>query len=164
MRYIIKQKWLTLGNKYFICDENGNDVFYVEGKWLSLGDKLSFQDMEGNELAYIAQKMLSFGPTYNVSIRGRHYATVKKKLFTFFRAQFEVDVPGPDDLLAEGSFLEHEYTIQRGSDLVATISKKWFRLTDTYGVEVAEGEDDVLVLVSAIVIDLACHNSDGVSK
>ena len=58
-----------------------------------------FQDMDGNELAFISQKLLAWGPTYHGYIRGQHYATVKKKLFTFLRCKFEVDIPGPDDLL-----------------------------------------------------------------
>jgi len=40
---------------------------------------------------------------------------------------------------------------------VATVSKKWFSWTDTYGVEIADGEDDVLLLASIVVIDMACH-------
>ena len=159
MRYVIKQKWLSIGDKYYIRNADGEDVFFVKGRALSLGDKLSFQDMDGNELAFISQKLLSWGPTYHVYIRGEHYATVKKKLFTFLRCKFEVDIPGPDDLLAEGSLLDHEYTFTRHGETVARVSKKWFQWTDTYGIDVNPGEDDVLILASAIVIDLACHNS-----
>ena len=68
-----------------------------------------------------------------------------------------MDVPGPDDLLAEGDFLDHEYTFSRHGQRVAAVSKRWFSWTDTYGVDVAEGEDDVLVLASTVVIDMACH-------
>ena len=163
LKYVIKQKWLSLGGKYFIKDENGDDVFCVQGKVFSIGDKLTFSDMEGNELAFISQKLLSWGPTYYVYIRGEHYATVKKKLFTLFRCKFEVDIPGPDDLMAQGSFLDHEYEFTRHGEPVASISKKWFTFRDTYGVEIADGEDVVLILASAIVIDLACHNNRGAS-
>jgi len=38
---------------------------------------------------------------------------------------------------------------------VATVSKQWFTFTDTYGVDVAAGEDDVLILASSVVIDMA---------
>jgi uncharacterized protein YxjI len=68
-----------------------------------------------------------------------------------------VDVPGPNDLVAEGSFTDHEYTFTRGDEPVATVSKKWFTFADTYGVEIADGEDDVLILASTVVIDMACH-------
>lgn len=157
MRYVLQQKVFCLGDDYTIRNEQGKDCFYVDGKALSLGDKLSFQDMDGNELAFIRQKLLSWGPTYEIYRDGELAAVVKKELFTFLRCAFTVDVPGPDDLEATGDFLDKEYTFARGSEVVATVSKQWFRFSDTYGVEIAEGEDDVLILASTAVIDLCCH-------
>jgi uncharacterized protein YxjI len=113
--------------------------------------------MNKNELAVIDQKLLSFGPQYEIIRDGRIVATVKKHLFTFFRHKFTVDVPGPDDLEAAGNFLDHEYTFERGGREVARVSKKWFRLSDTYGIDIDEGQDDVLILASAVVIDLVSH-------
>ena len=40
---------------------------------------------------------------------------------------------------------------------MANVSKQWFALTDTYGVDVADSEDDVLILASTVVIDMVCH-------
>lgn len=157
MRYVIKEKLIALGDDFKIRDENGNDVFFVDGRALSFGDKLSFKDMRGNELAFIDQKLLSWGPTYEIFRGDRRAAMVKKKLFTLFNARFTVDVPGPDDLEAKGDFLEHEYTFARGGREVAQVSKRWFSFTHTYGVDIAPGEDDVLILATAIVIDLCLH-------
>ena len=86
MRYQVRQKLLSWGDDFTIQDAGGRDVFFVDGKAFSLGNKLSFQDMNGNELAFIAQKMLSWGPTYEIQRGGETFATVKKELFTFFRA------------------------------------------------------------------------------
>lgn len=160
MRYVMKQKWLSLGNDFYIQDEAGNDVFFVDGRVFSIGDKLSLQDTHGNELAFISQRLLAWGPTYEVYYGGQLYATVKKKLFTFLKCKFEVDIPGPDDLDAEGDFLDHEYTFSRHGQVVAAVSKRWFSWTDTYGIDVCKGEDDVLILASAVVIDLVCHDHD----
>ena len=82
---------------------------------------------------------------------------VKKKLFTLLRCRFTVDVPGPDDLEARGSFLDHEYTFERHGQVVAEVSKKWFSWTDTYGVDINADEDPVVILASTVVIDLICH-------
>ena len=153
----MKQKWLSWGKDYYVRDEEGNDVFFIDGRVFSIGQKLSFEDMFGNELVFISQKLLSWGPCYRIYVGGELYATVRKKLFTLFRCKFNVDVPGPDDLLAEGSFLDHEYTFSRHGDVVASVSKRWFSWTDTYGIDIADGEDDVLILASAVVIDLVCH-------
>jgi len=157
MRYVIKQKFWSWGDDFTIKNAAGEDAFFVDGRAFSWGDKLSVQDMNGNELAFIAQKLLSWGPTYELTRGGKLLAVVKKHLFTFFRCKFTVDVPGPDDLEAEGDFLDHEYTFTRHGRAVAAVSKRWFSWTDTYGVEVAEGEDDVLILATAVVIDMVCH-------
>ncbi len=151
------QKVLCLGNDYKVQDASGRDVFLIDGRAFSLGDKLSIQDLEGNELAFISQKLLSWGPTYHVTRGGRLAAVIKKSLFTFFRCEFTVDVPGPDDLIAEGDFLDREYAFSCRGSPVVQVSKRFFAWTDTYGIDVAEGQDDVLIIASAVVIDLCCH-------
>ena len=157
MRYLMRQHFLSWGDDFTVQDESGQDGFYVDGKAFSLGDQLSFQDMEGHELAFIRQKLLAWGPTYEIYRRGELQAIVKKALFTLFQCRFSVDVPGPDDLEARGSFTDHEYEFERGGSSVAVVSKRWFSWTDTYGVEIAEGEDDILILAATVVIDMACH-------
>ena len=157
MRYQMRQKLFAFGDDFTIKDQHDRDVFFVDGKAFSFGKKLSFQDMDGNELAFIRQKLLAWGPTYEIYRDGIVAAVVKKELFTFFKCRFEVDVPGPDDLSAEGSFTDHEYTFSRGDSVVATVSKEWFTFADTYGVDVYDKEDAVLILASTVVIDMACH-------
>ena len=157
MRYLLKQKLFSWGDDFKIKNEAGEDVFFVDGKVFTIGDKLSFQDLTGNELAFIRQKLLSWGPTYQIYRNGDLAAVVKKHLFTLFRCKFTVDVPGPDDLEAAGDFWHHEYAFRRGDRGVAWVSKRWFSWSDTYGVEIADGEDAVLVLASTVVIDMVCH-------
>ena len=157
-RYQLKQDWFSFGDDYAIRDAEGRDAYVVDGRAFSFGDKLSFEDTEGRELAFIAQRLLAWGPTYEITRDGRLAAVVRKELFTFFRCAFTVDVPGPDDLEAEGDLWEHEYAFRRGGRSVARVSKRWFGWTDTYGVEIDAGEDDVLLLASAVVIDLCCHD------
>jgi uncharacterized protein YxjI len=159
-RYQMREKIFSLGDDFIIQDERGNDAYYVDGKALSIGDKLSFQDMNGRELARIREKLLSIGKTYEIQFDatvGGGSATVKKHLLSFLRAAFTVDVPGPGDLEATGSLLDHEYTFERGGRTVATVSKKWFTIRDTYGIDITEGENELLILASAVVIDLVCH-------
>lgn len=157
MRFQMKQKLFALGSDFVIRDDDERDRYFVDGKALSLGAKLSFQDMEGRELAFIQQKLLAWGPTYEIFRDGERAAVVTKELFTFFRCTFTVDVPGPDDLMAEGNFTDHEYVFQRGERVVASVSKEWFAWSDSYGVDLAPGEDPVLILASTVVIDMACH-------
>lgn len=157
MRYAMKQKLFTLTDDYNITDADGKDVYYVDGKLLSIGKKLSFQDMEQKELAFIQQKLMNLAATYEIWHEGELEAVVKKELFTFFHCVFHVDEPGHDALTAEGNFNDHEYLFTRGGRQVASVSKQWFTFADTYGVEVDESEDPVLILACTVVIDEACH-------
>jgi uncharacterized protein YxjI len=157
----MKQKLFSWGDDFHIKNAAGQDVFFVDGRAFRLGNKLSFQDLNGNELAFIRQKLLSLGPAYEITRGGQLLAVVKKHLFTLFRCKFTVDVPGPDDLEAKGSFLEMEYSFERGGRRVAEVSKRWFSWRDTYGVDIAEGEDDVLILAATVVIDMVCHDDKG---
>ncbi len=156
-RYILRQNLFAFGDDYIVRDERERECFFVDGRAFSFGAKLSFQDMQGQELAFIRQRLLAWGPTFEILRDDQVAAVVKKTLFTFFRCEFTVDVPGPDDLIADGDFWEHEYEFRRGSRLVARVSKKWFAFRDSYGIEIEDGEDEVLLLASAVVIDQCCH-------
>jgi uncharacterized protein YxjI len=160
MRYVLRQKLLSWGDDFHIRDAQDRNVYFVDGKAFSIGEKLSFQDMQGHELAFIKQKLLSLTRTYEIHRNGKLAAVVKRQMFALFHHRFTVDVPGPDDLEATGDFLDHEYEFRRGDRVVATVSKRWFSLTDTYGIDIADGEDDVLILASAVVVDQACHPDD----
>ena len=157
----MKERIWSWGDDFRIKDEMGRDCFYVDGKALSFGDKLSFQDMHGNELAFIDQRLLAWGPTYEIYRDGRLFAVVKEKVWTFLKNKFNVDVgadgTGPGDLEVEGDFLDHEYEFRRDGRVAARVSKKWISLSDTYAIDVAPGEDDVLILVCAVVVDLCNH-------
>ena len=158
MRYLLKQKLFSFGDDFTIKDDAGNAVFQVDGKAFKiLREKLAFEDMQGKELAFIRERLIALTPSYEILRDGECVAVVKKDLINLFRCGFTVDVPGPDDLEAQGSLLDHEYTFTRGSRTVATVSKKWFSFTDTYGVEIETGEDPVLILASTVIIDMICH-------
>jgi uncharacterized protein YxjI len=82
---------------------------------------------------------------------------VHKALITPLRERWVVDLDHGPDLRAQGNFVDHEYTIERDGDKIAEVSKRWFRVRDTYGVEVAPGENDVLILATTAVIDTMAH-------
>lgn len=160
MRYTMKQKFWSLGQDYVIRDDNGSVAYKVSGKLLSLKDRFTLTDADGNEVGRIEQKLVSLRPAYTVEQNGKVIATIKKKMFTVLRDRFIIDVTGPDDLEAVGNILDHEYTMRRGREEVAVVSKRWLSVTDSYGVEVADGEDPFLALASAVVIDAISHGKD----
>ncbi len=82
---------------------------------------------------------------------------VKKALITPLRERWIIKVEDAQDLHVEGNIVDHEYRIERDGANVAEVSKRWFRVRDTYGVEVAPGEDDVLILASTAILDTMAH-------
>jgi uncharacterized protein YxjI len=113
------------------------------------------RDPAGREVAQVHRKLVAMRPTYQISAGGQEVAEVRKHFFTPFRDRFTIDIPGPDDLEMMGDLFDHEYTICRGDQTVATISKRWFSVRDTYAVDVAPGQDDLLILASVLALDLA---------
>lgn len=157
MIYRIKEKFWSWGDDFTITDREGRDVYRVDGRAFSWGDKLSFQDMEGRELAFISQKLLSWMPRYEIFVNGSVFAEVAKE-FSWFKKKFHLDVPGPNDYEIDGSFWEHEFTFTRSGRQVASVSKSYWSWTDSYGVDIVDGEDDVSILCACIVIDQVLHD------
>ena len=153
--YLIRERFFRLGEDSEITDEQGRPVFQVDGKVLTLHDRLIVRDPEGREVAQVHRKLAALRPTYRVTIGSEEAAEVRKRLFTPFGDRFTIDVPGPDDLEMAGDLFDHEFTIRRGDQVVATISKRWFSMRDTYAVDVAAGQDDLLLLASVLALDLA---------
>jgi uncharacterized protein YxjI len=157
-RYIVREKILDLGDDFTVQDGRGRDVLQVDGKVFTIRDALDVKDMEGNTVATIRRRLLSIGTTYEIECNG-HTTTVHKHIFTLFRCRFSIDVPGPGDLEAKGSLLDYEYTISGSDGPVATISKAILALTDRYAIDIADGQDDVLLICCCLVIDRCCHES-----
>jgi len=154
VRFIIRERMFRLGEDSDITDEQGNVVFHVDGKVLSLHNTLSIRDPNGNEVAQVRKHLVSLTPTFEITRQGQEVAEVRKKLFTPFVDRFTIDIPGPDDLHVTGSLFEHEYTVTQAGETVATISKRWISLTDTYAVDIAPGQDVVVLLAAVLALDL----------
>ncbi|MBE3101987.1 MAG: LURP-one-related family protein [Firmicutes bacterium] len=157
MKYAIKQKIFTFGDSFAIRDETGNDCYMVKGQIFALGNKLRIYDMQGQELVYIEQKLFRFLPEYNIYYKDQLHATVKKE-FTFFKPKFQIQST-LGNYRAEGNVWSMDFSILRDEKLVAQISKAWFAWSDTYGVDIAEGEDAPLMLALVIVIDQVLHQN-----
>jgi uncharacterized protein YxjI len=153
--YLIRERFFRLGEDSDITDDQGRPVLHVDGRLLSLHDRLVLRDPDGREVAQVHRKLVALRPTYRITVGGEEAAEVRKHFFTPFGDRFTIDVPGPDDLEMQGDLFDHEFTIQRGGRTVATVSKRWFSMRDTYAVDVAEGEDDLLILASVLALDLA---------
>jgi len=164
-RYKIRQNLISIGDDFWIENEEGKKAFKVDGKVLRIRKTLVFEDAKGKKLAQIQERLLAIKDTMVIEdADGKDIATVKKALIAPFRDRWDVKVKNGPDLDVQGNILDHEYTIKQGRDKVAEISKKWFRLTDTYGVEIDPGQNDILILAIAVAIDMMAHGDDDDEK
>jgi uncharacterized protein YxjI len=153
-RYQMREKLLSIGDDSWIDDEDGEHVFKVNGKALRVRQTLVLEDLDGHELCRLQERKLRVKDSMEIeSPDGGRIAMVKKAMVTPLRARFDVKVEDGPDLRVQGNIVDHEYEIEADGTKIAEISKRWFRVRDTYGVEIAPGHDDIVVLAVAVAVD-----------
>ena len=152
-KYRMREKLFAIGDDYWIENDEGERVFKVNGKALRIRDTFIIEDPSGTELFKVQEKKLHVRDTMDIERDGKTVARVKKALITPFRDRFSVDVEDGEDMEAKGNIVDHEYKIERGGERVAEVSKRWFRIRDTYGIEIAQGQEDALLLAVTVCID-----------
>ena len=164
-RYKIRQKMLSIGDDFWIENQEGVRVFKVDGKALRLRKTLFFEDMNGNKLCKIQERLLAIKDTMAVEDPdGNQMAVIKKGLIAPLGDHWTVNVRGGPDLDVQGNILDHEYSVNERRRKIAEVSKKWLSLTDTYGVEIDDGQNDILILALAVAIDMMSHDEDSKRK
>ena len=161
MKYQLREEMFAIGDDYWIETDGGQRVFKVDGKVLRIRKTLVLETPAGGELFTIQKKLVSIRDTMEIERDGKTVATVKKALVTPLRDRFSIEVESGEDLQLKGNIVDHEYTIERGGDTIAEVSKRWFRMRDVYGIEIAEGQNDPLILAVTVCIDQMSHNQDG---
>ena len=153
MRYQMREKMFSIGDDAWIEDQAGNRAFKVDGKALKIRSTFVLQDANGNEVASIQEKKLHIKDTMEIERGGQKIATVKKALISPLRDRYDVKVEGGADWDVQGNITQHQFEIKSGRDKVAEASMKWFRVRDTYGIEVEPGHDVGLVLAVVVALD-----------
>jgi len=158
-KYQMREKMVSIGDDFWIENAQGQKTFKVDGKALRVRQTLNFDDAHGTTLYQIQERKLRVKDSMEVEdAHGKRVAMVKKAIISPVRDRFSVSIKGGPDLDVKGNILDHEYTVGEGHDKVAEVSKKWFRVRDSYGVEVEPGQDDLLILAVTVCIDQMVHD------
>src|SRR5712692_2416929 len=152
-RYKLQRKLFSIGEDFWIEDDRGESVFKVDGKALSIRETFVLQDQNGSELLSVHAKLIALQPTMKIERQGQRYATVTKALFTLLHQRYTIQVEGGPAYDAEGDITNHEYSVQANGAQVAQISRQWFSIRDAYGIAIAPGQDEPLLLAAAVCID-----------
>ena len=154
----MRGKLVSFGNDFWIEDENGRRAFKVDGKMLRVRDTLFFEDLSGKELCKIQQRLVTVRDAMTIEgPNGEPLATIKKALITPVRDRWTVKVGNGPDLQVQGNILDFQYTIGDGASKVAEVSKRWFRLADTYGVLIEPSQNDIVILAVTVAVDMMAH-------
>jgi uncharacterized protein YxjI len=158
VHYRMRQRLMSIGDDYWIETDRGERAYKVDGKALRVRKTLSFEDPQGHELARIQERVARVRDAMEIEDPdGNRLAMVTKAVVSPVRDRWSVQLRDGPDLEVQGNVVDHEYTFTDGRRPVATVSKKWFRVADTYGVEVASGQDPVAVLTATVAIDAMAH-------
>ena len=155
MKLYMKEKVFSWNEQFTVRDEHGFDKYYVEGEFFSLGKRLHLNDIHGREIAFIQQQLFTLMPRFSVSVAGREIAQIRKE-FTFFYQRYVIDGLGWE---VEGSVWEHEYEIRKNGLPIVRISKEWFTWGDSYVLDIADPDDEIIALAVVLTIDCVVEAS-----
>lgn len=157
MRLLFKQRIFSWLDSYDITDEDGNKVYEVKGQ-LAWGHCLKIFDIYGREVGMVKEKILTFLPKFEIYEQGRYLGCISKE-WTFFKPKYNIEYKGWH---VDGNWLEWDYTITgAGGSRIASISKEYFHLSDTYVLDIANPDDALYVLMFVLAIDAEkCSRDD----
>uniref|UniRef100_A0A914YP08 Uncharacterized protein n=1 Tax=Panagrolaimus superbus TaxID=310955 RepID=A0A914YP08_9BILA len=158
-RYQIREKVFSLADNFKIKDEAGQPVFIVRSKLLCFRDKLLLEDMDGNGLIKIRQELFNLLPKFKIisAVNGQELATVRQK-FTFLRPKLTINSIYGQFELDGLDFMGRSFKLLKDGKTMATVSKKFFSWSDSYGVDIFGDEDHAFILALVIVLDQVIYN------
>ncbi|MFL5780102.1 MAG: LURP-one-related/scramblase family protein [Thermoleophilaceae bacterium] len=154
----MRERLFSVGDDFWIDTDDDRHAFKVDGKALRLRSTFVLETPAGQELMTVQERKLRIRDTMELERDGRSAGSVKKALISPLRDRFTIALADGGELTAKGNVVDHEYEIERDGHKVAEISKRWFRVRDTYGIEIAPDEDDVLILAATVCIDEMSHD------
>jgi uncharacterized protein YxjI len=154
----MREKMVSIGDDYWIENGAGQRAFKVDGKAFRVRDTLVIEDVAGQEVATLKEKMLSVRDKMTIERGGQPLATVTKAMFTPLRERFDIECANGVKYEVKGRITDHQYEFERDGNQVASVSKKWFRVRDSYGVEIGPNEDVALLLAATVALDQMTHD------
>ncbi len=160
-RYRMQQKMISIGDDYWIDDDAGDHLYKVNGKALRARRTYYLEDRQGHRVATVQSRPLRIKDSMAIEdADGHRVALVKKAVVGPLRDRWRIKQEEGGDLTVQGNIVDHEYTIERDGYKIAEVSKRWFRVRDTYGLGIGPGADHATVLAAAVAIDAMAHPGD----
>ena len=154
MKFLMKERMFSIGDDHWITTEQGDKAYLVDGKVLRISDTFELKDADGVKVAVIKKKIVSIRDTMKIERDGETIAKVKKKLFNPVHDSYHAELSDGREYEITGDFVDHEFEIEDSEgSRVAKISRKWFNIRDTYGIQIEDDQDVPLLLSIAVCVD-----------
>lgn len=166
--YYIKQKLVSLNDKYYVYDKNDEPCLEVVsngllafldnlfGSIFSLGHKFYIKNLNGNVFATIKKRTGFLLEKYDIFCGERNIASIKQQI-TALRPKISIKTE-KDDYLISGDILGRDFIISKNGVTVATVKKAAFNIKDKYTIDIFEDGNDELFVSTVIAIYNSLHN------
>jgi len=156
MKLNMKQKVFSWRERFFIKDEEGNDVYSVVGEILSIGRKLHVKNAAGEQVATMHQKVIALMPKFFVEVDGKEVCEIIRE-FKLFKQNYRIEgLPWHLD----GDFMGHEFTLNSSDGVVMTVTKKWFSWGDSYELDITDPKDAAICLCIVMALELVLQEQE----
>ena len=151
MKLYVNEKLFSIHDRFFITDEEGNNLYEISSKYLTIGDKMFIKDMAGNEVAYIEQELFHIMRHYNIYFHGELVCQIKK-IFKFFKNDYELS----NGYRIDGNFMALDFDVYEVNKRIAHIGRKFFTIGDKYEIEIFDDSklEIILAIMAAITKDI----------
>lgn len=155
VKLYMRQKVLSIKDKYSICDETERPVYWVKGSLIGLSFAMEYAD--GSDVFTIKKKLVSLMPEYTI-IQGRNneIAHLKKKL-KLTRPEIVGKVNG-QELEIKGDMTGYHFSIALGGMVVGNVDTERLTWGDCYSIEVLDPRMTDLVVAIAVICDNTLKN------
>lgn len=152
MRLLIKQRVFSWTDSYDIYNENGEPVYFVRADFFSIGHRLRIYDCRTQEeIGLIQERVLTLLHTFDITVKGNYTGCIRRK-WSLFHPAYEVEYNGWQ---VSGDFWAWNYEVYSGNVPVVHIHKELFHWGDTYVIDIAQPENELMGLILVIAIDAA---------
>ncbi len=157
-RYRLPQNVAAFAGPVLVKNDRGELAFEIDGGDRAAEDVVRIRDARKPAACFIwGHALLSPASIEIVDAHGSPVATIASVEISPVRDRFHVYLDTGTTWTIAGNVAGYEYGIHGHVEEIAEVSRRWFRARDSYGVQVAAGQPDLLMVTVAICLDLIMH-------
>ena len=156
-RYIFKEKFFKITDKYWIKDEEGKDSFYLDQDFTFMGYRAAVYGPDRQRLFRIEKKILSLLPKFFVDFEDGSEMVVNQR-FTLLRKSIDVETDF-GTIKLKGSIWDYNFVITLDGKKIGEVNRRFISLTDHYVLTVYD-EDYTLAMIALVICLNKIHDDE----